>query len=289
MKKQLLFISLLFISSMKSQINTRTGGAINVLPNNPTTNTNVGIGTNTPSEKLDVNGNIQGKMGIFTNSLPNGTIFSNWAEQTDKSLVLSAGSLLGSGPGYLRSRMLSFYDMPSSNIISKPVLYLSIEDRMDFKRFLMTAETGGYTQMQVLNKSQEKLFEIWEDGSDNVKLMLPKQNSFLGIGTTSFNDGTDTYRLSVAGNIRAHRVKVYTTWADFVFEKNYVLPSLEEVEQHIIEKGHLKDIPSAEAVEKNGIELGEMNKLLLQKIEELTLYIIKQNKEIVEIKKQIKK
>ena len=61
---------------------------------------------------------------------------------------------------------------------------------------------------------------------------------------------------------------------------------LEEVEKHINEKGHLKDIPSAEEVEKNGIELGEMNKLLLQKIEELTLYMIELNKEIDNLKKK---
>lgn len=58
------------------------------------------------------------------------------------------------------------------------------------------------------------------------------------------------------------------------------LPTLEEVENHIKEKGHLKDIPSAKEVEKNGIYLGEMDSKLLQKIEELTLYTIEQEKKI---------
>ena len=102
----------------------------------------------------------------------------------------------------------------------------------------------------------------------------------LGIGTNSFVDGNETYRLSVKGKIRAHAVKVYTTWADFVFEPNYELPALEEVERYINKNGHLKNIPSAEDVEVNGIELGEMNKLLLQKIEELTLYVIDLKKEV---------
>ncbi len=62
---------------------------------------------------------------------------------------------------------------------------------------------------------------------------------------------------------------------------------MEDVELFINENGHLKDIPSNEEVEKNGIEVGEMNKLLLQKIEELTLYLIEQNKEIVDMKKEI--
>jgi hypothetical protein len=118
---------------------------------------------------------------------------------------------------------------------------------------------------------------------------LPKANSFLGIGTSNFVDGADIYRLAVKGAIRADRVKVYTTWADFVFEKDYNLSTLEEVEKHIQENGHLKDIPSAKEVEENGIELGEMNKKLLQKIEELTLYILKINKELQEVKSELKK
>lgn len=109
----------------------------------------------------------------------------------------------------------------------------------------------------------------------------------IGIGTMSFIDGADTYKLSVEGKIRAHAIKVYTDWADYVFEDTYKLPSLEEVEKHIKENGHLKDIPSATEVENNGIELGEMNKLLLQKIEELTLYIIELKKDVDELQTKI--
>lgn len=112
-------------------------------------------------------------------------------------------------------------------------------------------------------------------------------NGKLGIGTNSFIDGADIYSLSVNGKVRAHSVKVYTDWADYVFEDTYTLSSLNEVEQHIKDKGHLKDIPSAKEVEENGIELGEMNKLLLQKIEELTLYLIAQDKEIKDLKNKI--
>jgi hypothetical protein len=112
-------------------------------------------------------------------------------------------------------------------------------------------------------------------------------NGKLGIGTNSFIDGADTYSLSVNGKVRANSVKVYTDWADYVFEDNYELSTLQEVENHIKDKGHLKDIPSAKEVEENGIELGEMNKLLLQKVEELTLYLIAQNKEINDLKNKV--
>lgn len=107
-------------------------------------------------------------------------------------------------------------------------------------------------------------------------------NGNIGIGTAN----PLGWRLAVNGNIRAKEVKVETSWADFVFEKGYALPSLEEVEAHIKEKGHLKDIPSAAEVSENGIQLGAMNSKLLQKIEELTLYMIDLNKDLQDLKKE---
>jgi hypothetical protein len=100
-------------------------------------------------------------------------------------------------------------------------------------------------------------------------------NSNVGIGTTNIG----SYKLAVNGSIRSKEVKVEANWSDFVFEKNYDLLTLEEVEQHIKEKGHLPEIPSEAEVGENGINLGEMNAKLLQKIEELTLYLIEQNKQ----------
>jgi len=127
---------------------------------------------------------------------------------------------------------------------------------------------------------------IVKDGSAKVEGDIFSTGS-IGIGTMSFVDGADTYKLSVEGKIRAHGVKVYTGWADYVFEDSYELPTLKEVEDYINTNGHLKDIPSAEEVEENGIELGEMNKLLLQKIEELTLYTIQLKKEVDELKSKM--
>ncbi|WP_316810307.1 hypothetical protein [Pedobacter heparinus] len=98
----------------------------------------------------------------------------------------------------------------------------------------------------------------------------------VGIGTT-----TPTEKLSVNGKIRAHEIKVETAnWPDYVFTKDYQLLSLQQTEQHIKEKGHLPGIPSAAEAKSNGIDLGEMNAKLLQKIEELTLHLIEQNKKI---------
>ncbi|AZB01115.1 cell wall anchor protein [Chryseobacterium joostei] len=100
------------------------------------------------------------------------------------------------------------------------------------------------------------------------------------------------YRLFVKDGIKAEKIKVENPssngWADYVFKKDYKLRSLEEVEKHISEKGHLPNIPSAKEVEKDGINLGEMDAKLLEKIEELTLYSIEQNKQLKSQSEEIK-
>ena len=73
------------------------------------------------------------------------------------------------------------------------------------------------------------------------------------------------------------------TGADFVFEDNYALPTLSQVETFINENGHLPEIPSANEMIQNGIELGDMNMKLLQKIEELTLYLLEKDKQYEEL------
>lgn len=98
----------------------------------------------------------------------------------------------------------------------------------------------------------------------------------VGIGTAIPGD----YKLAVEGIVGARRVKVtQNTWADYVFQPGYKLPSLNEVENYIKAHQHLPEIPCATEVEKEGLDLGDINKKLLQKIEELTLYQIQQQKE----------
>lgn len=104
-------------------------------------------------------------------------------------------------------------------------------------------------------------------------------NGNVGIGT----ENPDS-KLVVNGNIHAKEIKVNNDiWPDYVFKSDYKLSDLEEVEQHILKNGHLSGIPSASEVYSNGIDLGEMNGKLLKKIEELTLYLIEQNKKIMQL------
>ena len=101
------------------------------------------------------------------------------------------------------------------------------------------------------------------------------QNGNVGIGTTN-----PTYKLSVNGNIRSKEVVVESGWADYVFAKGYSLPPLSQVEAFIKANGHLPNIPSATEIEQNGLSLGETQKKMMEKIEELTLYVIELEKKI---------
>jgi hypothetical protein len=100
----------------------------------------------------------------------------------------------------------------------------------------------------------------------------------VGIGT----DNPGNYKLAVEGTICARKVRVTEIpfWSDFVFEPDYKLMSLAEVEAYIQQYGHLPGIPSASDAKQDGVDLVEMNALLLQKIEELTLYVIELEKKI---------
>lgn len=101
----------------------------------------------------------------------------------------------------------------------------------------------------------------------------------MGIGTNP----NSNFRLAVNGNIRAKEVIVESGWSDFVFDDDYILPTIQEVESFIKANRHLKDIPTAAQVQQNGVGLAEINTLLLQKIEELTLYIIQIDKRIQQL------
>ena len=109
----------------------------------------------------------------------------------------------------------------------------------------------------------------------------------LRIGTTTAATG---YALSVNGKIACTEVLVRSMsgWPDYVFSENYRLPDLNDLERSIRKEKHLPGIPSSTEVDANGVNLGDMEKCLLEKVEELTLHLIKQNKEIEALKEEIK-
>lgn len=107
----------------------------------------------------------------------------------------------------------------------------------------------------------------------------------VGIGTTNISDVN--YKLFVETGIRTRKIKVDAfTWSDYVFEKNYKLPILRDVEKFIQLNKHLPGVPSASEVEKNGIDLAENQATLLKKVEELTLYLIELDKKVATLSKE---
>ena len=118
------------------------------------------------------------------------------------------------------------------------------------------------------------------------------RNAYVGNAIAVNTTRTSGYNLAVNGKILANEITVKTGWADFVFEEDYQLPDLYEVESFIKKNGHLKGIPTALEIEENGADLGAVNVKLLQKIEELTLYIIEQNhwlEKLSELEKRLRK
>ncbi|GGH61904.1 hypothetical protein HNQ91_001159 [Filimonas zeae] len=109
----------------------------------------------------------------------------------------------------------------------------------------------------------------------------------MGIGANVFPAG-EPYRLYVEGGIRTRKIKVdQAAWADYVFDSSYQLRPLQQVEAFIKTNKHLPEVPSAEAVKKEGTDVADTQALLLKKIEELTLYIIEQEKRLKSVEQEL--
>ncbi len=208
---------------------------------------NVGIGTATPAASLDVGG-VAAANGALT------TVVGRLGE----------GNGTGSGT-FLGVRAWASQPVNAKMFSIESTFYGVLNNSIEFYRGASTS--GGYTTFTTGNGTER----VRIDPSGNV-----------GIGTSN-----PTQKLSVAGTIQAYAVVVNTGWSDYVFDKDYRLAPLSEVEQHIKADKHLPGIPSAQEVAEHGVSVGDMESKLLAKVEELTLHLIAQEKHMIAQEKEI--
>jgi len=191
-------------------------------------------------------------------------IQTNVGQYSDNKISLKA---------YKNGTKTDFYIVPNPyDYTSFAVSSFSYGHTLDSKFVPITSQVSPPSLPEV---SFTIIPTLMTDGSGNV-----------GIGAPA----SPGQKLSVNGSIRAREIKVETAnWPDYVFKQDYRLPSLEEVDEFIQRNKHLPDVPKAEVVEKEGYSLNEMDKILLKKIEEMTLQMIQLNetvkKQAVEIDK----
>ncbi len=161
----------------------------------------------------------------------------------------------------------------SEAILSKLHVRGGVDASLSTHGYLMLGPVSGANMVFDVNEIQAR-----DNGGTNT-LILQNDGGAVRIGNIATPSG---YKFAINGKMICEEVRVALSanWPDYVFSDNYKLPSLHEIEKFIADNNHLPNIPSAKEVEKSGIELGEMNRKLLEKIEELTLYIIEQNKRI---------
>jgi trimeric autotransporter adhesin len=281
---------------------------------------NVGIGTTAPTTKLEVNSATAGVSGIkltqltssSTAAAANGKALS--VDASGNVILVTAGSGTG-GDNLGNHTATTALNMNSQNIVSVNSLGIgtaSPSAKLEVNSGTIANAGLKFTQLNASSPTAAANGKaLTVDASGNVILVPASTGSgtsywtlntannnitnsntgcvVIGSTITSFPTG---YKLFVEGGIMTERVKVAVkntaNWADYVFATNYRLRPLSEVAQHIQQYKHLPDVPSAQEVVNSGLDLAENQAKLLQKIEELTLYVIEQDKQIKHLQKQVK-
>lgn len=283
---------------------------------------NVGIGTTTPVSKLDLGtnysdpGNYPNKItlwsggpnnyfgfGISTGDLDyfsqsNHRFYTgyNGSVGSEKMVINSLGNvgigttspsdrfqvnsirpiLMGNNGGYgVYGSQLGFNMTINTSVVPNTVTKLG--GTVQQGGAIITNDYNGNLAFQMYNAGTENASTVNYDPQ-----VVFTSGGNVGIGTT-----TPAYKLSVNGTIQAKEVKVESNWSDFVFDKEYALPSLMQVESYIKENKHLPGVPSAKEIQDNGLSMAEMMAEQMQKIEELTLYLIDMKKENEELKSRV--
>ena len=204
------------------------------------------------------------------------TVDLNWADATDNTAVtgykIFKDGVLEATLGNITLYQVTGLSAGTSYVFTSKALDAAGNESSASNTVSVTTNSSG---------GSSSGSTVWNEANS-----VASYSGTVAVGTNTVPNG---YKMAIDGNLITEEVKVQLrgNWPDYVFTKEYKLPTLAEVKKHINAKGHLINIPSAKEVEANGIELGEMNKLLLEKIEELTLYILEQNKNQKQLEKRI--
>lgn len=299
MKKQTLkLLSFIALSSLATQAN---GQWIASGSNITATSTASNIITFQPS----TTGAVRGLAGNTNNYLE---VFANTNGDNGASLYLNSNTSTGGSPAG------SITMMSSSNVATDDAFHILNHPNSTTWNSLFKIKNNGIVEISGTTKTWDvqALGNGYIDGNLQVGTStVPGEINCTGTTKTwdvqAFGNGyidgllrigngvslPSGYKLYVQDGILTEKVKVAlssdpTNWSDFVFDENYDLKPLSEVEKFIKKNKHLPEIPSTEEIHKEGLDLAQMDAKLLQKVEELTLYVIQQQKEIQQLKSKIK-
>jgi|GEM_PF-1571029 len=220
-----------------------------------------------------------GNLGIGTT--PTTSKITIGAGENNKSIEIKGGNYFGSSLTY-SFPALSFFstlDAVKSSSASAEIVFTDRPGTATYANNARASDIQFYTAHQY----NSQWFGNYTDLTMVIK--ATQEGGNVGIGTSNPVD-----KLSVNGRIRAKEIKVDNqNWPDYVFEETYGLQSLSEIEQFIVQNKHLPGVPSAKDVGQDGVALGEMNAILLRKIEELTLHVIALKKENEKIQEENKR
>jgi hypothetical protein len=292
--------------STGSATNYFTASGSNIYNNNTG---NVGIGLANPSEKfhlkgdgrIDAPGNFGGaSLNLYAATTADGS-YINFFNQFGATSSSAGIGYSGSNDYLLLSRGTNMF-LKTAGLgisIAEPLTKLHIANGQDAgfgttnNGYMMNGAVTGANLVidnnELLARNDGRKADLFlQHDSGNVVLCGLEQGA-VGIGVTSGASIPAGFLLAVDGKIISEEVKVQLSgeWPDYVFDKKYKLLSLEDLKKYIAANKHLPNIPSAAEVEKNGIELGDMQKKLTQTLEELTLYVLELKKEIDLLKKQV--
>lgn len=265
----------------------------------------VGIGTLSPVAPLEIIGGPAMSAG-WNKSL---ALTANYPVISMKSLGKWGGIGYDSGTGMRFWINSSTDDLPYNGLVAMTLFNdgnigigtTAIDNDQGWNRVLQLNGTS-HAKLLVTESSGVKLglyshsdgiAKVGTESSHNLTFTAGYWNDVMTLTTTgNVGIGTTTPvdKLAVNGNVRAKEIKVEVTgWPDYVFKDDYALMSLQDLDNYINKNKHLPNIPSAAIVEAEGLNLGDMNKMLLQKIEELTLHLIAKDKEIGILNKYIQR